>query len=88
MKKNYLITLYSSKAKISYAEAERRINDILETLVEIFKKEERLMIRNFGVFMVKEVKRQETTHPKTGEKIKIEPRKYVQFKMAKKLLYF
>ena len=46
------------------------------------------MIRNFEVFMVKEVKRQETTHPKTGEKIKIEPRKYVQFKMAKKLLYF
>ncbi len=87
-KKENLVNLYAIKANISSAEAERRVNDILEILTNIFKRADKLILRNFGTFTIKMTKREETKHPVTGEIIKIAPRKYVQFKMSKKLLYF
>lgn len=87
-KKENLVNLYAIKANISSAEAERRVNDILEILTNIFERADKLILRNFGTFIIKIRKRKETKHPITGETVKIEQKKYVQFKMSKKLLYF
>lgn len=66
-------------------EAERMVDVFLDTMKEELEKGEVLIFRGFGTFEVRQHKRAEGRNPKTGEVIKLEPKKYVKFKTGKEL---
>ncbi len=66
-------------------EAKRQTNVFVETMKEALVQEKTLVFRGLGIFEIKETKRKNYFNPKTGEKIKCAPKKYIKFKTGKEL---
>ena len=58
---------------------------ILKEIKETLKRNERVELRNFGVFSTKIQKARISRNPKTGEKVNTPEKKTIHFKMAKDL---
>lgn len=69
----------------SAQEARRQTNVFVETMKEALVQEKTLVFRGLGIFEIKETKRKNYFNPKTGEKIKCAPKKYIKFKTGKEL---
>ena len=86
MKKLQFAELFMEKAGLkSKEEAKRQIELFIKTMKEALEKDKILIFRGLGTFEVKETKRKEGRNPRTGEIIKIKPKKYVKFKVGKDL---
>jgi len=59
------------------------VNLFLESLKKAFLREERVELRGFGVFEVKQRKSRVGRNPRTREVVNIPPRKVVTFKPSK-----
>ena len=86
MTKNDLITktremmkVYTQK-DIAYA-----VKIIFESMVEALKREERIEVRGFGNFTIRERKSRMARNPKSGAKVKLTSRKVPFFKTGKEL---
>lgn len=94
MLKGDFIKLYSKKYNLKIKEAEKEVERFLETLETAFSENQIVNFRKFGSFEVRQTKERMVVDPKNQkEKILIhaKPRKYVKFKVSKKLedkLYF
>lgn len=51
-------------------------------MIDNFKEGNELIFRTFGTFTIKETKREFGRNPKTGDNIKLTPKKYVKFKVS------
>ena len=80
-----LIELISEKAEVTKTAAERALTAFLEAIVSSLKKEEPVVLVNFGTFMVRETAERTGRNPQTGEAIKIRASKKVGFKAGKAL---
>ena len=69
----------------SMEESKRQFELFIETLKEALEKNEVLIFRGLGTFERRETKRKEGRNPRTGEAIKITPKKYIKFKVGKDL---
>lgn len=86
MKKREFAELFMKNANLrSKEEAKRQVELFVETMKEALEKEEVLVFRGLGTFERRETKRQEGRNPRTGESIKITPKKYIKFKVGKDL---
>jgi len=85
MNKSELIETLSEKAKLPLREASSITNTILETMAEALAKGDSIEIRGFGSFVVKEYESYVGRNPKTGEKIKVPPKRLPFFKVGKEL---
>lgn len=85
MNKSQLITAMSQKANIPLPEAKAVINTILDTMIETMSQGNNIEIRGFGSFVVKSYDSYYGRNPKTGEKIKVAPKKLPFFKVGKEL---
>ena len=86
MKKIEFAELLMKNANLPTMEEAKRQTDIfLETMKEALVKEEILVFRGFGTFEKRVFKREMGRNPKTGEDIKITPKKYIKFKVGKEL---
>lgn len=85
MIKKEFIQLYAEKEGIYFTEAQRRIESILEIFKDAFKNEETIIFREFGSFEVKTTTRKDGVNPRTGEPIKLAPKKYVKFKVSRQV---
>jgi len=81
-----MINLIAEAADITKVKAEIAIDAILDTLKESLKNGERIELRGFGVFQVKERKRGIGRNPRTGQEVVIPPGKTIRFKPGKNLL--
>lgn len=81
-----MINLIADAADITKVKAEIAIDAILDTLKESLKNGERIELRGFGVFQVKERKRGIGRNPRTGQEVVIPPGKTIRFKPGKNLL--
>ncbi len=63
----------------------RTVDIILETMTQALSREQRVEIRGFGCFSVRERKAKSTRNPKTGKIMNIPPRKTLHFAMSKSL---
>ena len=70
---------------VSMEEAKRQVELFIETMKEALEKEEVLIFRGLGTFERRETKRKAGRNPRTGEAIKMIPKKFIKFKVGKDL---
>ncbi len=85
MNKSELIEALAQAAALPVREARAATDTILETMTEALARGENIEIRGFGSFVVKEYDSYHGRNPKTGEKIKVPPKKLPFFKVGKEL---
>jgi integration host factor subunit beta len=85
MNKLDLIEILKKEAKISKAEAAKVVQLFFDEMSNALANDERVEIRGLCSFYVKEYKSYTGRNPKTGEKVKIKPKKLPFFKCGKEL---
>ena len=85
VKKEFAELLMKNANLTSFEEAKRQVETFIETMKEALEKEETLIFRGLGTFERRETKRREGRNPRTGEAIKMTPKKYIKFKVGKDL---
>ena len=85
MNKSELIEALAEEIKVPIREAASIVNTIIDTMTDTLAKGESIEIRGFGSFVVKEYGSYTGRNPKTGEKIKVAPKKLPFFKVGKDL---
>ena len=85
MNKLELIEMLKKEAGISKAEAAKVVQVFFDEMTTALAKGERVEIRGLCSFYVKEYKSYTGRNPKTGENVKIKPKKLPFFKCGKEL---
>ena len=85
MNRSDLINALKDKVALSRKDAGKVVDTFFDALKETLAKGERVEIRGFGSFSVKNYKPYTGRNPKTGEKVKIKPKKLPFFKVGKEL---
>lgn len=86
MKKSDLIERVSGKIEyLTKKQVETIVDMIFEYMKEKLSKGEKIELRGFGNFRVKERNARVARNPKTGEKVEVPPQKAIHFKMSKAL---
>ena len=85
MNKSELIEQLSIKRDISNKKAEDVVNIIFNSLADAMVAGDRIEIRGLGSFVIKDYDTYTGRNPKTGEPIKVRPKKLPFFKVGKEL---
>jgi integration host factor subunit beta len=86
MTKRDLIEKLSEKVKdLSLRDAEIIVNTVFDSMTEALASGDRIEIRGFGSFQVKERRSREGRNPRTGVKVSVEEKKVPFFKVGKEL---
>ncbi|KAF0218521.1 MAG: integration host factor subunit [Geobacteraceae bacterium] len=85
MNKSELIEALAAQKGLSYKKAEEIVNTIFDSMTNALISGDRIEIRGFGSFVVNEYKAYTGRNPKTGESIKVKPKKLPFFKVGKEL---
>ena len=85
MNKLQLIDVLKSNSKISKSEAVQIVDIFFEEMSEALSKGDRVEIRGFCSFFVKEYKSYTGRNPKTGKKVTVAGKKLPFFKCGKEL---
>lgn len=80
-----LVKKISQEMNISRQEAETGINLFFETIKEALQKGEEIELRGFGSFRFRNRGSRLGRNPRTGESVKVPPKKVLYFKPSKKL---
>lgn len=85
MNKSELIKVVSDKGKMTKKRAEDVVNLIFDSMVDAMQAGQRIEIRGFGSFVVKQYGSYHGRNPRTGESIKVKPKQLPFFKVGKEL---
>lgn len=85
MTKQQLIEKVAAKTELGKAAVEVAVDSVLELIGEALRSNERVDLRGFGSFVVKERKERQGRNPRTGETITIAARRNAIFKPGKEL---
>jgi integration host factor subunit beta len=85
MNKSELIEALSKQASLPIRKAEEITNLVFDTMAKALVDGDRIEIRGFGSFMVREYQGYTGRNPKTAEKIAVTPKKLPFFKAGKEL---
>jgi integration host factor subunit beta len=85
MNKSELIETLSKKENLTEKKAIDVVNLIFKGFMDELKNGGRIEIRGFGSFVVRSYGAYKGRNPKTGEKIKVSPKKLPFFKVGKEL---
>jgi integration host factor beta subunit len=86
MTKNDLIKKLQEELKsYSLQDVTYAVNIIFDSMINAIKRGERIELRGFGSFVVRERKPRMGRNPKSGAKVKLEERKVPFFKTGKEL---
>ena len=85
MTKSELFEALAEQSGIAMKRAELIVNEVFDAMSETLIAGDRIEIRGFGSFVVKEYGSYTGRNPKTGEQIKVEPKKLPFFKVGKEL---
>ncbi len=88
MIRSEIISKLSSRIdqKLKKSDLEKILKIFLNTIIEGIKDNKSTELRSFGRFSVKTIKeKRNARNPSTGEKIHVEARKSISFKMSKEL---
>jgi integration host factor subunit beta len=83
--KSDLVEHLADSAKLPKGKAEMAVNTIFDSMVEALQSGERIEIRGFGSFEVRHYKSYEGRNPRTGETVRVDPKKLPFFKAGKEL---
>ena len=85
MNKSELIEALSQDINVPLREADSIANTVLDAMTDALGSSDSIEIRGFGSFVVKEYGSYQGRNPKTGQKIKVPPKKLPFFKVGKEL---
>ena len=85
MNRSELIITIKDKANLSRKNAEKVVDTFFDAIKETLSKGERVEIRGFGSFTVKNYKSYTGRNPKTGVQINVSSKKLPFFKVGKEL---
>lgn len=85
MKKSDLIVALSAKEGIREQEAFEVVNLLFSGFTDALRKGKRIEIRGFGSFTIRNYPSYLGKNPKTGERVKVSPKKLPYFKVGKEL---
>jgi integration host factor subunit beta len=85
MNKSELIEALADKMQLPVREAASITNTIIDTMSDALANGDSIEIRGFGSFVVKKYDSYTGRNPKTGQKIKVAPKKLPFFKVGKDL---
>ncbi len=85
MTKMDLIERISKNFDLTKKEAEIAVNTVFEAISEALDKGEKVELRGFGVFKVREKRARIGRNPRTGEKVEVPPKRVPYFKAGKEL---
>lgn len=85
MNKSELIEAIAQEVNMPVREASSVTKTIIQAMTEALADGENIEIRGFGSFVVKEYGSYYGRNPKTGEKIKVAPKRLPFFKVGKEL---
>ena len=85
MTKSQLIKQLVMKMDLSVKDSETVIGTIFEEIASSLENGRRVELRGFGTFGLKERDGREGRNPKTGESVKVEPKRVMFFKAGKEL---
>jgi DNA-binding protein HU-beta len=85
MKKSDLVDLVAQKLNFPRPQVEQTIESLLDAVADGLAKGERVDIRGFGAFQIRESAARNGRNPRTGETIQIAARKTPTFKVGKEL---
>ncbi|MBT8762426.1 integration host factor subunit beta [Desulfohalobiaceae bacterium Ax17] len=85
MNKSELIKTLAEERNISVEEATDIVNIFFDSMKEALKIGNRVEIRGFGSFKIKEYKGYQGRNPKTGEKVEVKPKRLPFFRAGKEL---
>lgn len=86
MTKRELIEKLADQVKdLSLKDAEIIVNTVFDTMTDALAAGDRIEIRGFGSFQVKERRSREGRNPRTGDKVEVESKKVPFFKVGKEL---
>lgn len=85
MNKSELIEALAAKINMPMREAGSITSTLIDTMTKALADGDSIEIRGFGSFVVKEYTSYTGRNPKTGQKIKVSPKKLPFFKVGKEL---
>jgi integration host factor subunit beta len=85
MNKSELVEALANERNLTYKKSEEIVNIIFDSMAVELTDSGRIEIRGFGSFVVKDYKAYMGRNPKTGEVIKVSPKKLPFFKVGKEL---
>jgi len=85
MNKSELVEQLAGQKNLTYKKSEEIVNIIFDSMATELSHGGRIEIRGFGSFMVKDYKAYMGRNPKTGEVIKVNPKRLPFFKVGKEL---
>jgi integration host factor subunit beta len=80
MTKKNIVLKISSQYKVKQIDVKKVVQKTLDVIIDSLAKGEKVELRNFGVFKVKERKGRTGRNPRTGEIVPVPPKKVVVFK--------
>jgi integration host factor subunit beta len=85
MKKSDLILALSEKESLREREAFKIVNLVFSGFIDALRKGKRIEIRGFGSFTIRDYPPYLGKNPKTGQHVKVGPKKLPYFKVGKEL---
>ncbi len=85
MNKSDLVKQLSKETELPMRKSEEIVDMVFNTMAEALEKSDRIEIRGFGSFVVKEYKGYTGRNPKTGEQITVRSKRLPFFKAGKEL---
>ncbi|MDD3374799.1 MAG: integration host factor subunit beta [Candidatus Omnitrophica bacterium] len=80
MTKKDIVLRITDSTGIKQVDVKRVVQKTFDTVIESLIRNEKVELRNFGVFKIKERKARFGRNPRTGESVPVPPRKVVVFK--------
>jgi len=85
MNRAELVELIADKAEVTKAAADRALIALIDAITSSLKKDEPVVLVNFGTFVVRQRAARKGRNPQTGQEINIGAAKVVGFKAGKAL---
>lgn len=80
MTKKDIVLKITDMTGIKQVDVKRIVQKTFDVIVDSLNRDEKVELRNFGVFKIKQRKARFGRNPRTGESVPVPPRKVVVFK--------
>lgn len=85
MTKDELVARIAESSGLKKVDAQKALDAMIQTIVEVLKKGEKVNITGLGIFKIKEKKARVARNPKTGETIQVPAKNAPKFLASKNL---
>lgn len=85
MTKSQLVDMVAQRSGLPHKVIEIAVGTVFESMVSALEREERIEIRGFGNFTIREYRSYVGRNPKTGDRVSVPPKRMPFFKVGKDL---